>query len=117
MRLQMDAMLIAISPEPIGRGIKISADEILKYFFLFSHKTGFDISSKLSPMETICIDNLHEMSKPIFWKKKEENILIFCLLNLPREWLWLNTSPSNQMDFFKIYEKYVRSNNVRIIMT
>ena len=113
MRLQMDAMLIAISPEPIGRGIKISADEILKYFLLFSHKTGFDISSKLSPMETICM----KCQSLFSGKKKEENISIFCLLNLPREWLWLNTSPSNQMDFFKIYEKYVRSNNVRIIMT
>ena len=34
-------------------------------FFLFSQKTGFDISCKLSPLG----DNLHEMSKPVFWKK------------------------------------------------
>ena len=35
---------------------KISADDKLKYFFLvFSQKMGFDISCKLSPMETICV--------------------------------------------------------------
>ena len=29
--------------------VNILADDILKYVFLFSQKTGFDISSKLSP--------------------------------------------------------------------
>ena len=32
-----------------------SADNILMNFFLFFQKTGFDISCKLSPMETICM--------------------------------------------------------------
>ena len=34
---------------------KISADDILKYLLYFSQKTGFDMSCKLSPMETICM--------------------------------------------------------------
>ena len=34
---------------------KISEDNILKYFFLFFPETDFDISCKLSPMETICM--------------------------------------------------------------
>ena len=44
--------------QPFSRlalGVKLSADDILKYFFYFPQKTGFDISSKLSPMETICL--------------------------------------------------------------
>ena len=28
---------------------------MLKYVSYFSHKTGFDISCKLSPLETICM--------------------------------------------------------------
>ena len=35
--------------------VKISADDILKYFFLFYQKIEFDISCKLSPLETICM--------------------------------------------------------------
>ena len=35
--------------------VKFSADNILKYFSYFSEKTDFDISCKLSPMETVCI--------------------------------------------------------------
>ena len=33
--------------------VKILADNILKYFSYFSQTTGFGISCKLSPMETI----------------------------------------------------------------
>ena len=32
-----------------------SADDILKYLSYFSEKTGFDISCKFSPLETICM--------------------------------------------------------------
>ena len=39
--------------------VKISADDILKYFSYFSQKTGIDF------MQT----SLHEMLKPIFWEK------------------------------------------------
>ena len=35
--------------------VKFSADNILKYFFYFSEKTGYDISCKLSQLETICM--------------------------------------------------------------
>ena len=47
------------------------ADNILKYFFFyFSKKTGFGISCTLSPEHIVYSgDNLHEMSKPIFWDK------------------------------------------------
>ena len=34
---------------------KITADDILKYFSLFSQQTGIDISCKLSPSEAICM--------------------------------------------------------------
>ena len=34
---------------------KFSADDIFKYFSYFSQKTGYDISCKLSPKETICM--------------------------------------------------------------
>ena len=53
------------------------------FFSHFSQETGFDISCKLSPVETICMkcqilfemqiifigDNLHEISNPVFWEK------------------------------------------------
>ena len=35
--------------------VKFSADDILKYFSYFLQKKGFDISCKLSPVETICM--------------------------------------------------------------
>ena len=38
----------------LGKIFSFSADDILKYFPYFYQKTGFDISCKLSPMETIC---------------------------------------------------------------
>ena len=41
--------------------VKVTADDILKYF---PKKIGFDISCKLSPWETICIKckHLHVLS-------------------------------------------------------
>ena len=44
--------------------VKITADDLLKYFFNHIQKLGVDISYKLSG------DNLHEMSKP----KKRQNL-------------------------------------------
>ena len=35
--------------------VKVSADDILKYCSYFFQKMGFDISCKLSPLETICM--------------------------------------------------------------
>ena len=35
--------------------VKISTDDILNYCSYFSHKAGFDISCKLSAMETFCM--------------------------------------------------------------
>ena len=71
------------------------ADDKLVMFFLFCpQKTGFDISCKLFPLETICMkwqisfsgknriwhfmqivstgDNLHEMANLLFWEKWEK---------------------------------------------
>ena len=42
--------------------VNLPADDTLKYFFsYFSQKLGF-----------VRGDDLHEMSKPIFWEKKRE---------------------------------------------
>ena len=59
--------------------MKIAADDILKHFFLVIQEIGFELSCSLSQMETICMnfmqidpyggDNLHEISKPVFWEK------------------------------------------------
>ena len=46
--------------------IKISADDILKYFSYFSQKIGFGSSCNMSYG-----DNLHEMPKSIFWENKK----------------------------------------------
>ena len=46
-----------------------SADDMLKFFSYFFQKTGFDISCKLSPMETICMK-----SQFLFSVKNKENI-------------------------------------------
>ena len=43
----------------------LSRGQIDETFLIFPQKTGFDISCKLSPNG----DNLHEMSKPVFWEK------------------------------------------------
>ena len=52
--------------------VKFSADDN-EIFFLFSQKTGFDISCKLSPKETICM----KCQNPVFWKNKK-NIFVIC---------------------------------------
>ena len=58
---------------------KISAEDILKYFSFFSQKTGFGISEKIPPKETICMKCQNLFQKKIFLRK-------YCLLNFPREW-------------------------------
>ena len=63
-----DRIIYVLTLEILGKN---SADDILKYFILFfSQKIGFDILCKLSPLG----DNLHGMSKSIFWKKKKKKI-------------------------------------------
>ena len=44
-----------VYPVSLMLSILGSADGILKYFSYFSQKTGFDVSCKLSPLETICM--------------------------------------------------------------
>ena len=46
---------------------------ILKYIYIYIYlqKTGFDISCKLSPLETICM----ECQNLSFWKKNIKNIM------------------------------------------
>ena len=48
--------------------VKFSADDIFKYFFYFFQETGFDISCKLSPEETICM----KYQNLFFWEKEEK---------------------------------------------
>ena len=51
--------------------LKFSANNILKYFFsYFSWKTGFDVSCKLSPKETICMK-----CQNLFSGKNKKNII------------------------------------------
>ena len=47
-----------------------SADDILKCFSYFSQKTGFDISCKLSLIETICMKY-----QILFYGKNKKNII------------------------------------------
>ena len=49
---------------------KFSAADVSKYFSCFYQKTGFDISCKLSPMETICM----KCTIPISGKNKKNII-------------------------------------------
>ena len=49
---------------------KIAAGDILKYFSYFSMKKGFDISCKLSPLETICLK-----CRILFSGKNEKNVI------------------------------------------
>ena len=49
---------------------KNSADDILNCFSYFSQKTGFDISCKLSPLETIC------MKCQILFSRKNKKTII-----------------------------------------
>ena len=51
---------------------KFSKQQTNDIFSYFSQKTGFDISCKLSPNG----DNLHEISNPVFWGKKEKKYII-----------------------------------------
>ena len=50
---------------------KNSADKIFKIFFLFFPETGFDISCKLSPQETICM----KCQSLFSGKKNKKNII------------------------------------------
>ena len=59
-------MTFAIDQVQVALWVKFSGDDISKYFSYISQKTGFDISSKLSPF------NLHEMSNHVFWKKRRK---------------------------------------------
>ena len=49
--------------------MKFYAKDILKYFSYFSQKTGFEISCKLSPLETICMN-----CQILFPQKNKKNI-------------------------------------------
>ena len=52
---------------------KVSAENILNYFFLFFPENRFGHFVQIVSLLTG--DNLHEMSKPIFWKKIRKNII------------------------------------------
>ena len=52
---------------------------------IFSKDKMFDISYKLSLMETICMK-----CQIVFSGKNKKNVSVCCLLNLPREYDWVN---------------------------
>ena len=79
--------------------VKITADDILKYFSYFSQETRFDISCKLSPVETICMKCQILYScmqcQILFSGKKVRKISSICHLpNLPSV-VNVNPSPAN----------------------
>ena len=49
---------------PVALWVKISAEDILKYFSYFSHKTGQHFMQIV-----LSADNLHKMSNPVLWEK------------------------------------------------
>ena len=55
-------------PERFVWRVKNSADGILKYFFLFSPENEFWHFMQIVSSG----DNLHKLSKPIFYKKKKK---------------------------------------------
>ena len=57
--------------------VKFSADDILKYF---PQKTGFDISCKLSTLETICMK-----CQILFWEENKEKVISLSSAELKRE--------------------------------
>ena len=54
----------------------LSADDNLKYFSYFSQKTGFDITCKLSRLETICMKCQIQLPGKI---KKNISIVEYCI--------------------------------------
>ena len=69
--------------------VKVSTDDNLKYY---SEKIGFEISCKLSPKETVCINcqrlfrrHFAWNVKPLFSGRKRTKNIVCHLLNLPRE--------------------------------
>ena len=63
----LDVAVVVVSVSRLALWVKFSAEDILKHFSYCSQKTGFDISCKLSPMETVCMQCQILFS----WKKKE----------------------------------------------
>ena len=55
---------------------KISSRRHIEIVFLFSQKTGFDVSCKLSPVETICM----KCQILFYLKNKKKKILQVCHL-------------------------------------
>ena len=68
-----------ISSLSLALWAQFSADDILKYFSYFSQKTGFDISRKLSPQETICM----KWQSLFVWKNKKICNKFFVCLTCP----------------------------------
>ena len=84
----------------VYHSLDISADDkfvTFVVFFIFFKKTGFDISCKLSPVETIC------MNCQICFLEKVRNILECCLLKILPRVLLLNVKCSRQNEDFVLY--------------
>ena len=70
----MDARLIAISPQPFGRRIKIASDNTLFFFFYLSDKIRLDVHE--NPLFTRNINSYFSL------KNNEKNIYKCRLLQL-----------------------------------
>ena len=86
--------------------VKVSADNILKYFSYFSEKIGFDIPCKLCSYEKMCLEF------QILFSGKTRKISSFChLLNLSLAWYVLTlkapitTAAENSFTFIYFFSE------------
>ena len=68
----------------------------MKYFSYFFQKTCFDISCKLSALETICMK-----CQNLFCGKSKKNIISLSSAEFVQRQVILNASTSGQMGLFK----------------
>ena len=71
-------------PVLLGKIRKSISKYLLSTFLIFSKKTRFDISFKLSPMETICLKCQNLFS----WKNKKQyyRVIALILVNIVPSW-------------------------------
>ena len=67
------------SPDNKKFTLMLSADNILRDFTYFFQEIGFDISCKLSPLETICMK-----CQSLFSGEKKKNILSLLSIDYPQ---------------------------------
>ena len=76
----------------------LAEDRHIRIFFLFSWKTGFDISSRLSTKETICIK-----CQILLCGKKQEKIIYFSLAEFAHRVVRVEVPTAN--DIIKLFKR------------